>query len=150
MMCQYQKMETYKNPLVLNRSDLIRNSQTIGINDLILGDFQSPFRRFHESYVIVFVDDDGTSKVLKNRYGPRPDMDNEIEINITGYTGTGKTAFARLIQDYLLTLGIKEVNVFDDEEQDELSKGYLIQLLSILREKTKKINIRTTHTRRTF
>lgn len=59
-----QKIET----LILNRNDLKKQSFNKNIFEINNSDFAIPFGSFAESQLVIFIDYNNSSKVIKNRY----------------------------------------------------------------------------------
>ncbi len=145
--------KTYSNPLVVHISELKckkRSIDDIDQNDV----FQSSFGRYsisarclHQADVVIVVDDSGNSKVFKNRHGDVPTVKNELEIDIKGPTGLGKVAIAKLLQNYLSTIGIKNVEFSPNAEQmyENYELSSAIESLSVLRERIDGVSIKTSH-----
>jgi hypothetical protein len=64
--------DLFKNRIILRRSDLSRGSlnehrETVGIGDI--SSMSLSREKMARAEIIIFLDDDGQTKVLKNRYG---------------------------------------------------------------------------------
>ena len=92
--------------LVLEREDMIENHQ--GKDILLIGftDFKISVRPFHENGIILFIDNNGDTKILKNRFGDKgnrmfirtiEDMKNNSIDNELGY---GEEYFDDIISLY--------------------------------------------------
>ena len=142
--------------LIFQRKDLLKQYFDKNINNIEICDFVGEnYRQLHQANVVIFIDDNGETITLKNRYGAiskkKVDEDKTIEISITGYSGTGKTAFAVLFRDYLLTIGIKNINILDQDEGVELPKSEkIVECLDILRKRIEGVTIITKNKIRTI
>ena len=54
--------------LLLDRGDVIKQSEDKDINLLNLSDFRTSIKQFQKVGFVLFVDDDGQTRILKNRY----------------------------------------------------------------------------------
>jgi len=57
--------------LILGRLDLHPHASKKRVKDVSHIDFLCPVETFYKENLILFVDDNGTTRVLKNRYGDR-------------------------------------------------------------------------------
>ena len=60
---------TYEKHLTLNRSNLSRYSSHLSLEDIDVSCFNLRCSMLSRAETIAFVDEDGTRKVLKDRYG---------------------------------------------------------------------------------
>ena len=60
--------------LVLTREDLITISENKKINDINSFDIKGTFQPFASASLVIFVDDNGSTRILKNRYGKIGDV----------------------------------------------------------------------------
>ena len=92
--------------LILEREDMIETHQ--GKDILLIGftDFKISVRPFHENGIILFIDNNGDTKILKNRFGDKgnrmfirtiEDMKNNSIDNELGY---GEEYFDDIISLY--------------------------------------------------
>lgn len=92
--------------LILEREDMIKTRQ--GKDILLIGftDFKISVRPFHENGIVLFIDNNGDTKILKNRFGDKSnrmfirtieDMKNNSIDNELGY---GEEYFDDIISLY--------------------------------------------------
>lgn len=55
--------------LILEREDLIIGSEKKHIKDIKFYDFKNSIEKLNTSSVVLFIDEDGTTRILKNRWG---------------------------------------------------------------------------------
>jgi hypothetical protein len=60
---------TPEKHLILNRSDLTKQSAHLRSADIQASHFKGPQERFWQAETAVFVEEDGTRKILKDRHG---------------------------------------------------------------------------------
>lgn len=141
---------TVSDLIICGRKDLLKQSIEKKLADLSSDDFKFGANIFQKTGMVIFVDDDGESRVLKNRNGKVPERKRnssmDVEITITGGVGTAKTGFATLIRDYLLTVGLKDVVVEENPDiRGNPSKETAIAMLPYLREKIGRVTIKKQH-----
>lgn len=64
----------FKGTQILTSKDLRRNHSTT----YDITSFNKPMNFFYEASFIIFVDDKGVCKILKNRFGTKDSFDNEF------------------------------------------------------------------------
>jgi hypothetical protein len=55
--------------LILDREDLIISNHNKSFQDIIFQDFKISIEKLYNVGIILFLDADGQTKILKNRYG---------------------------------------------------------------------------------
>jgi len=93
--------------LILGREDMIENNQGKDIRIIDFTDFEISAKPFQENGIILFIDNNGDTKILKNRFGDKgnrmfirtiEDMKNNSIDNELGY---GEEYFDDIISMYL-------------------------------------------------
>jgi len=92
--------------LILEREDMIENNQGKDIRIIDFTDFKISVKPFQENGIILFIDNNGDTKILKNRFGDKgnrmfirtiEDMKNNSIDNDLGY---GEEYFDDIISMY--------------------------------------------------
>jgi hypothetical protein len=92
--------------LILGREDMIEteNGKDIRIIDFI--DFKISIKPFQENGIILFIDDNGQTKILKNRYGDKGNgmfirtIEDMKQNSIDNELGYGEEYFDQIISLY--------------------------------------------------
>lgn len=144
--------KVYSNPLVIHISEFKKIGKTLEelTNSDVFSSSSRPFsscKQFFMSDIVIVVDELGNSRVFKNRYGDIPEKENILKITIEGKSGTGKTAIGVLLQNYLTTLGLKNVSLSDqDGFTDQIvNLDRSIKCLESIRNILDGIDIQTKH-----
>ena len=146
----------YSNPLVIHISQLKTSKNSV--EEIDQSDvFHSRLGRYSYNYktkdlfnsdIVIVVDDQGGSKVFKNRHGLESiskKQKNDLEITIEGGVGSGKMVFATLFKSFLLTMGIKDVKVNNPHGFDDISFEQALKATDYIREKTGSVTITAKH-----
>lgn len=138
------------NTLILYKKNLKRDSYFKGIEEINSSDFSVPIHSLYQCDTMIYIDEDGNSKVLKNRHGPTTKTIEEDDMTITvgARTGYGKTSVSVLIANLLKQIGVENVKIEDDDCASLPSVELVTDRAKFLRDKLKNVTIKSQQLKR--